>query len=269
MQCYEAESLLIDYLDAQLHPNDKAPLERHLKECAQCRQALEEYRQIFAGIQNDKIKKPGPALREKFESMLQSELNIEATANIVNKHEEKSAAVKSINRYALLYRIAASIILIVSGFFIGTTITNNKPGNGQVAELKSEVKEMKETLTVKLLNEESASERIKAVSYADEITDPDNKIVTALITTLNEDNNVNVRLAALYALAKFSNNNKVSDALVASLGKQTEPLMQIALINILTEKKETKAKAPIQEILKDKNTLPPVKEIAEKGLKVL
>ncbi|MGN6211010.1 HEAT repeat domain-containing protein [Parafilimonas sp.] len=269
MQCYDVESLLIDYLDAQLHPNDRAPLEKHLNECIQCRQALEEYRQIFDGIQKDKIKKPGPALREKFENMLQSELNIEATANIVNKPEEKAAVVKPINRYALLYRIAASIILIVSGFFIGTTVTNNKPGNGQVAELKNEVREMKETLTVKLLNEESASERIKAVSYADEITDPDNKIVMALITTLNEDDNVNVRLAALYALAKFSNSNKVSDALVASLGKQTEPLMQIALINILTEKKETKAKAPIQEILKDKNTLPPVKEIAEKGLKVL
>lgn len=269
MQCYDVESLLIDYLDAQLHPNDKVPLEKHLKECPQCRQALEEYRQIFDGIQKDKIKKPGPALREKFENMLQSELNIEATANIVNKPEEKVAVAKPINRYALLYRIAASIILIISGFFIGSFFSSNKPGNGQVAELKNEVKEMKETLTVKLLDEESASERIKAVNYADEITDPDNKIVTALITTLNEDDNVNVRLAALYALAKFSNSNKVSDALVASLGKQTEPLMQIALINILTEKKETKAKAPIQEILKDKNTLPPVKEIAEKGLKVL
>jgi hypothetical protein len=45
--------------------------------------------------------------------------------------------------------------------------------------------------------------------------------------------------------------------------------MQIALINILTEKKESKAKQPIREILQDKNTLPPVKDIAQKGLKLL
>ena len=270
MQCNETESLLIDYLDVQLHPTDKTALEQHLQQCANCRKVLEEYRQLFADIQHDKAKKPGPALREKYENMLQSELNIEATANIVNIHEEeRRTVIKPVKNYTWFYRIAASIILIVAGFFIGTLLTNNKQEDVQVAELKQEVNEMKETLTVKLLNEESASERIRAVSYADEITNPDNKIVAALITTMNEDENVNVRLAALYALAKFGDNSKVGDALVASLRKQTEPLMQMALINILTEKKEKKAKVPIREILQDKNTLPPVKEMAQKGLKLL
>ena len=35
------------------------------------------------------------------------------------------------------------------------------------------------------------------------------------------------------------------------------------------EQKETKAKESIREILQDKNTLPPVKEIAKKGLTLL
>lgn len=269
MQCHEAESLLIDYLDAQLHPSDKKPLEKHLQSCPLCRQALEEYRQLFAAIESDKAVKPGPALREKFGNMLQSELNINATAVIVNKDKEEDSKVVPMKR-SLWYKIAASIILIASGVFIGTLINTNKTNeNIQVADLKNEVKEMRETLMFNLLTEESASERIKAVSYADEINNPDSKIVAALITTMNEDKNVNVRLAALNAVSKFSDNRNVSDALIASLGKQTEPLMQIALINILTEKKATKAKEPIQEILKDEKTLQPVKEIAQKGLKLL
>jgi hypothetical protein len=268
MQCYETESLLIDYLDAQLHPGDKKPLEQHLQSCPLCRQTLEEYRALFAAIESDKAEKPGPALWEKFENMLQSELNIDATAGIVQM--QKDAKVVSMKRTSWLFRIAASIILIASGVFIGTLFTFDHTGSGDdVAGLKTEVKEMKETLMFNLLTGESASERIKAVSYADEIEDPDNKIVTALITTMNEDKNVNVRLAALYAVAKYADDRTVSNALIASLGKQTEPLMQIALINILTEKKETKAKQPIQEILQDEKTLPPVKEIAQKGLKLL
>jgi len=267
MECFEAESLLIDYLDAQLHPGDKKPLELHLEKCPHCRQVLEEYRELFAAIQSDKAEKPGPGLREKFENMLQSELNIDSTAHIVQMEKEKSAQV--IKMPSLLWKIAASIILVTSGVFIGTMFTNNKSANTEVAELKNEVNEMKETLMFNGLTEESASERIKAVSYADEINQPDNKIVNALITTINEDKNVNVRLAALYAVAKFSDEPGVSDALVASLSKQTEPLMQIALINILTEKKEAKAKQPIRKILQDKNTLPPVKEIAQKGLNLL
>ena len=270
MKCYEAESLLIDYLDAQLHPSDKKPLEKHLQDCPLCRQALEEYRQLFAAIESDKAEKPGPALREKFENMLQSEVNINATSRIVSMDMQEDRKVVPMKRHSLFYKIAASIILIASGFIIGTLINaDNKKENVQVAELKSEVQEMRETLMFNMLTEESASERIKAVSYADEIKDPDNKIVSALITTMNEDKNVNVRLAALYAVAKFTDDNHVSDALIGSLGKQTEPLMQIALINILTEKKATKAKEPIREILKDEKTLPPVKEIAQKGLKLL
>ncbi|HYK43767.1 MAG TPA: zf-HC2 domain-containing protein [Parafilimonas sp.] len=271
MQCYEAESLLIDYLDNQLHPGDKVPLEQHLQGCPSCRQTLEEYRTLFATIESDKAEKPGPALREKFENMLQSEINVESTARIVEMEKERNdRKIIPLKRTSILFRIAASIVLIASGIFIGSFfIVNRTNGNDEVADLKNEVNEMKETLMFNGLTEESASERIKAVSYADDMHDPDNKIVTALINTMNEDKNVNVRLAALYAIAKFSDNSAVTNALIASLSKQTEPLMQIALINILTEKKETKAKEPIKQILQDKNTLPPVKEIAQKGLQLL
>ena len=270
MQCYEAESLLIDYIDNQLHPGDKAPLEQHLQGCPSCRQTLEEYRTLFATIESDKAEKPGPALREKFENMLQSELNVESTARIVQMEKERDRKIMPLKRTSILFRIAASIVLIASGIFIGSFFTVNRTnGHDEVADLKNEVNEMKETLMFNGLTEESASERIKAVSYADDMQDPDNKIVTALINTMNEDKNVNVRLAALYAVAKFSDNSAVTNALVASLSKQTEPLMQIALINILTEKRETKAKEPIKEILEDKNTLPPVREIAQKGLQLL
>jgi len=268
MECYDAESLLIDYLDAQLHPGDRVPLEQHLQECPHCRQALEEYRVLFTAIQNNKAEKPGPGLREKFENMLQSELNIESTARIADMGKAKSAT-PVIKLSSLLWKIAASIILVASGVFIGTMSTNGKNANTEVAGLKTEVNEMKETLLFNGLRDESASERIKAVSYAGEIDQPDDKIAKALIATINEDKNVNVRLAALYAVAKFSDDPVVSDALVASLAKQTEPLMQIALINILTEKKESKAKQPIRNILQDKNTLAPVKDIAQKGLKLL
>ena len=144
MQCYEAESLLIDYLDAQLHPGDKGPLEQHLQQCPHCRQVLEEYRLLFAAIQSNKAEKPGPGLREKFENMLQSELNIESTARIVNMDKQKSTA-PAIKMPSLLWRIAASIILIASGVFIGTVLTNGKGANTEVAGLKNEVKEMKET----------------------------------------------------------------------------------------------------------------------------
>ena len=128
---------------------------------------------------------------------------------------------------------------------------------------------MKEVLMYSMIDDESASARIKAVSYVDEMANPDGKVINTLVNTLNTDKNVNVRLAALYSLAKFTDNRMVRDSLVNALGKQTEPVVQVVLINFLTEKKEKKAIAPIRGILTDKNTLREVKEVAQKSLKIL
>jgi len=117
------------------------------------------------------------------------------------------------------------------------------------------------------LKDQSPSERIKAVGYAEDIVNPNEKVINALTNTLNHDKNVNVRLAALYSLAKFTDDRKVMDTLVTSLSNQTEPIIQIVLINILTEKKEVKAIGPIQDLIQNGKTLKEVKDIAQKGLK--
>jgi hypothetical protein len=135
--------------------------------------------------------------------------------------------------------------------------------------MQKEIKEMKEMLLYSLIDDESASQRIKAVNYAEEITNPNQKVIGVLVSTLNHDRNVNVRLAALYSLASFSDNRMVRDSLVASLPRQTEPLIQVMLINLLAAKKDSRAIGPIKEIISNSNTLPAVKEAAEQSLKTL
>src|SRR5258708_20150076 len=105
--------------------------------------------------------------------------------------------------------------------------------------------------------------------YTEEIRNNEQGIINGLVGTLNHDKNVNVRLAFLYSLARFPNNAALRDSLVRSLGMQTEPIVQIVLINLLTEMKEVKAIQPIRDIISDKKTLPDVKTIAEKGLRTL
>jgi hypothetical protein len=269
MQCDDIDALLIEYLDHKLSPAMRTSIEKHLQTCEACRQSLEEYKTLFRVMHHDKQEQPGPLLQEKFENMLQSEINIHTTEQILQKEREKEA--KTTKKPVSWWRIAASIILVVGGILVGMKIVPHQQDDSraQIAKLNKEVQEIKEALMFNLLNDESASERLKAVNYVEEMVTPDKKIVAALINTLNTDKNVNVRLAALNAISKFSGSQAVRDSLVASLGKQTEPIMQIVLINMLTESRERKARAPIEKILEDKNVLPPVKEIAEKGLKQL
>lgn len=117
MECTKAESLLIDYIDDQLSPGDKNAFELHIHSCEACRLALEEYRQLLRSIDDHRVENPGPALREKFDIMLQTELNIDAATRMLKDHEE--GKVVSIKRRPLLLRVAASIILMALGVVMG------------------------------------------------------------------------------------------------------------------------------------------------------
>ncbi|HTE27698.1 zf-HC2 domain-containing protein [Flavitalea sp.] len=270
MKCNDVLLLLIDYLDNELPQTSRTALELHLNTCESCSRELMEYKEIFSSIAGQHPVLPGIGLKENFDTMLQSEINILATTRIIDPIAEKAVPLLPIRN--ILMKIAACILLIAGGVVIGSVVTRSKSENettAQMAGLKTEVKEMKEAIMLNLLNDESASERIKAVTYVEQMNNPGEDVIRALINTLNLDQNVNVRLAALNTVSRFTSNQTVRDSLVNSLRQQKEPIVQIVLINILTDKKEVKAIGPIKEILSDKSTLPPVKDAASKGLKLL
>ena len=135
--------------------------------------------------------------------------------------------------------------------------------------MKDDVDEMKRMMVFNLLENESASQRIKAVNYSEEISVPDDKIIKALINTLNSDKSTNVRLAAVYSLARFKTNNKVKNAFIETLNKQDDPMIQIVIINILVEMEEVKAVDELQDLLRNKDLNEQVKKQAEMGVEVL
>jgi L-fucose mutarotase/ribose pyranase (RbsD/FucU family) len=270
IKCTDVQLLLIDYLDNELTENTRKSLDLHFNACESCRREMLEYKEIFSSIAGQHPVLPGAALKENFDTMLQSEINILATTRIIDPVEQKVVPVLPIR--SLLLKIAACILLIAGGVVIGSVVTRGKTDydtSAQMAGLKTEVKEMKEAIMLNLLNDESPSERIKAVTYVEQMNDPGQDVIRALINTLNLDQNVNVRLAALNTVSKFTSSQTVRDSLVNSLRQQKEPIVQIVLINLLTDQKEAKAIGPIKEIISDESTLAPVKDAAIKGLKLL
>lgn len=271
MKCHDIDLLLIDYLDGNLQNGEKKAVEKHLESCERCHTELMQYRELFNAIGDHQSERPSPVLRENFNTMLQSELNILATTNILKQESEPRKA-KVIQFSGMLVKAAAVVVLVAGGVFVGTLIKKDSPTvvpSTEMAGLKNEVAEMKAALMFNLLKDESASERLKAVNYAEQMSNPDPEVIGALINTMNGDASVNVRLAALNSISKFSSNQLVRDSLLNSLKTQKEPLVQIVLINVLTDKKELKAKQSLQDIISNKETIQPVREAAKKGLSAL
>jgi hypothetical protein len=267
MKCEEFESVITDYFDHNLNEEQCLEFEKHSTSCEKCSEDFREYKILLNSIADTKMELPDESMKLNFYYMLQSEINR------MNTDETSSIKRSVIKRWpSALLKIAAGFVLIIAGAFLGNII-HQKITTGNSSSKYSvntkELNEKRDMLLVSLLNEDSPGERIKAVSLVEENKTIDPKLLNALIKVLNNDQNVNVRLAAAYTLSKFLDTPMVRDSVVESLGKQSEPLIQIMLMNILTEKKELKAVEPMKKIIQDNKTIEQVKYAAEKNINVL
>jgi recombinational DNA repair protein RecR len=267
MKCDEVETKMIDYLDKNLEVELCQEIEKHLETCERCLDELRDSQEVLNLISKDEMMKPDDSLRINFYHMLHSQ---------IKKSEESNISLSQIPVtpwYNIRgYRIAAGIALLICGTFIGIIMhgeLNTSYASNELKQLHSEVSALKKATMFTMLKDESSSNRIQAVSYVDELDKADENVIQVLIKTLNYDKNVNVRMAAAYALSKFSDQRAVCDSLVRSLSLQSDPILQVTLINILAERKEKSALRPIQEIIANKSTLKEVRDVAENSLRVL
>lgn len=265
---------MIDYLDRAVDAEKGAAMRAHLINCEECRKEVDQMRELLLTMADQEMRQPGHGLRDNFQVMLQSELNMETADDLLRRPRDGKEE-KAVIKGRIGWMSAAACILLFGGIWIGSMLGSRKTSDvssympKKLDTMQREIKEMKEAMLYSLIDNESASQRIKAVSYAEEMANPDQHVIQVLVSTLNHDKNVNVRLAALYSLASFADSRQVRDSLVTSLPKQTEPLIQVMLINLLAEKRDSRAIAPIRDIISNKNTLPAVKDAAQRSLKTM
>jgi Sec-independent protein translocase protein TatA len=162
--------------------------------------------------------------------------------------------------------VATALILLVLGVFSGRMIETGKNAGEGMAELRTEISEMRELLTVALMNQSSALERLQGVVMSRGLSTSGSDIPSALIRRLNNDPNVSVRIAAAEALGQYRDHSWVRGELISSLSHQTSPLVQVSLMELLTHMKEEKAAEVFEAIIDNETTMEPVRKTARIGL---
>lgn len=215
---------------------------------------LSQLEQVFEGVDEGS---PSLRLDDQFYSMLAAEKR---------KQEKFSFQFPAWNVLFPRLAFAASFLIIgfiVAYLFIGRTATP------EVQQLTQEVSDLKEMMMLSLLEKESATDRLRAVSLSGEMLQASTKVTDALIKTLNNDENVNVRLAALDALRVYVRDSTVRMALVKSIVQQESPLVQVALAELMAAIQEKKSLKEFEKMLRNNNTPDDVKKKIEENLQVL
>jgi hypothetical protein len=139
-------------------------------------------------------------------------------------------------------------------------------GNSEIARLREEVASTKELVTLSLLREQSAAERLRGVDYTTRMPAIDPQITNALVQAVSRDESVNVRLAAVDALARLSGNATVRQSMATALSTQDSPMVQAALIDYLVEARDRQAAPVIQQLVSRGDLDPSVRKRAQAAL---
>jgi HEAT repeat protein len=253
MEKEKLEGLIIDYIDGKLADEEKALLENELSGNKDAQVLYEQLREVMDAMDRSAKLEPSYQLKKNFNQLLKEEI-------------AQQSPTKTVSFYPSLYRAAAAVLLVLSGVAIGYWINRNQQQEKEMLALQQQMQQMREMMISKLGNPESASQRMIAVSEVMEMEKPDDEIVKALVRTMNEDANTNVRMAALDALSKFHQEPSVRKELVKSLAKQKDPVVQIALIQLMVKMKEKGVINDLQKIVDDNKTMKAVKDEAYSGL---
>jgi uncharacterized protein (UPF0147 family) len=172
----------------------------------------------------------------------------------------------------IIPRLAFASVTLIIGLAAGYFIRQQPAGNanqGEIAVLSQQVTDLKEMMMLSLLEKESATDRLKAVSLTQDMDQVSNKVTLALLETLNNDSNVNVRLAALDALKAYAKESAVREELIRSIAKQESPLVQLELAELMAALQAKSSVKELEKLLQDKNTPKEVKKKIQESIQVI
>ena len=255
MNCEQARTQFVDYwrgaLDDQLDE-----FRAHLAACERCRAEAEDLRDLWGTLGAMPEQDPSLSLRVRFYDTLRA---------VREREAQRRRPLWWLRHPA--FQAAAAVLLLAIG--VGAGFMLRSRDSSEVSQLRGEVYNMRQLVALSLLQQQNASDRLRGVNYAYRVEPDDSQVLAALLTTINHDPNVNVRLAAVDALKKFAGGPVGRRGLVQALGKQDSPLVQIAILDQIVELREKPAASAIQALETVPDVNPDVKQRAQWALKQL
>ncbi|WKN40925.1 HEAT repeat domain-containing protein [Tunicatimonas pelagia] len=254
--------LIMDYLEGHWNDQKEAKLQQLLASGEISQEELSDWQMLYEESPQLPTPAPSSQLRENFYSMLGSWEQAQTPS-------WWQRLLQSFNTSIRVSQLVTAILLLLVGVAVGFWLSPVQRYESQIGQLSSEVQQMREAMVLTLLEQPSAMQRLKAVSISTDLSSSTEKIHHALLRTLNEDAQVNVRLAALEALLPYAHNSLVRQGLVQSIAQQNDPLIQIALAQAMVQLQEKQAVAPLKDLLEKESLNQDVQQTIEQSLEIL
>ncbi len=263
MEKEQFEITMIEYLTGELTPEGRSDFEEYLNNYPEQKAEFDSLQQTWGKMDEAIVPETSEAMDVRFFDMLH-------TAETQNAKRSNSFVENLSSFLSLLWRpqVAYGILLVAiglgTGYFMNTNRTEVDTPNTVV--VNNETEEVREQLVLTLLDQPSANQRLQGVNEANKIGKVDEKVIKALLQTLNNDANVNVRLAAIEALVNYVDKPIVREGLIQAIGHQESPIVQVTLADLMVALQEKKSIEPFKELMRSKELDTSVKEKLESSI---
>jgi len=212
----------------------------HLQRCPWCRAEAAGFAETWRMLGSIESAAPdSDRMRARFDAVVES-------------FEDGRTALRSRRWHPYVLQGLAAAALIVIGIFVGrhTGWPTPAPSN-EIVAMRGELHDLREMVTLSLMQQQSASERLKGVSWSGQIDRPSSEVVAALLDTLMHDPNVNVRLATIDALERLASRDDVRRGAIEAVERQMSPLVQVALIDFMVKVNERESIDTLRRLSQD------------------
>ena len=268
MRCEQVQQRLSDLLTGGCEAIDDPELQQHLETCAACRHEAAALEELWSGL--GRIPSAAPdsaAMRARFASMLEGwEHGREgAEASASSRAQSRDLGWLFGSWRQPVVQLAAAAVLLALGIAVGRASRPAAPSD-DIASVRSELREMRQMVTLTLMQQQSASDRLKGVTWSSTLEQPGREVVTALLDTLLHDPNVNVRLASIDALARFADQQQVRQGAIDALQSASSPMVQVALIDFVVGVRDSGSIETLKKLAADPSLNETVRQRAMQGL---
>lgn len=261
MTCNELGPQMLEYLAGTLRDETLGEIRAHLAQCAACRSEVEAFSELWHDMGEAPAPRPDSArMRARFNAALQGymEGQVDVRPAVV------SATLAWWRQPWLQFAGAAATLVL--GVALGRALNQTPRTDPEIALLRQELRDTRQMVTLSLLQQQSASDRLRGVTSSRQIEQPGSEVVSALLDTLRHDSNVNVRLASVDALRRFAGRDTVQRGVVEALPEQMSPLVQVALIDFILEAQGRGAADILRRLADDMMLDKAVRDRAARGL---
>lgn len=259
-ECDLYQGKMVDAALGRLDAFGLNELGAHLSACPACREEMAAISEVFVLMDEKKVPAPSSEKRQRFQAVLNDyKQSVAVRSSLSLRLEELWDNFRA--RQLTLPLAAGMLILLIA---LGTTflLVTTRGQRSELNVLAAQVRQLKQERVTSLLDDPDAAERIRGVNYSGDLKDvsSNSPVIRALLVTLNNDPNINVRLTALETLADhFAGEETVRQGLIKSIVLQDSPMMQAALADVMIRLQEKSAVPALRKLLQQKDLEEPVR----------